>query len=137
MDVREERPGVRVSLAKIVLPLMLTLIPLAAWTGYYYYRVTESPIHMAYDVNRETYAMGRYFIWQKPWPQKTYNHAKVQAKFEQELKEANESQTLRGYVRRARKKLRDFWQVYLVAPLPFVLIALPCACGTGGCGFRG
>jgi hypothetical protein len=120
-------PGVRVSLAKIVLPLMLTLIPLAAWTGYYYYRVTESPIHMAYDVNRETYAMGRYFIWQKPWPQKTYNHAKVQAKFEQELKEANESQTLRGYVRRARKKLRDFWQVYLVAPLPFVLIALPCA----------
>jgi len=120
-------PPVRVSLAKIGLPLILTLIPLAAWTGYYYYRVTGSPIHMAYDVNRGTYAMGRYFIWQKPWPQKTYNHAKVQAKYEQELKEANENQTLRGYIRRTGKKLRDFWQIYLVAPLPFLLIGLPCA----------
>ncbi|MFZ0318448.1 MAG: hypothetical protein WAL56_04925 [Candidatus Sulfotelmatobacter sp.] len=125
--VAQNGPPVRVCLAKIVFPLALTLIPLAAWTGYYYYRVTGSPFHMAYNVNRETYAMGRYFIWQKPWPQKTYNHARVQAKYEQELKEAYQNQTVRGYIQRARKKLRDFWQVYLVAPLPFVLIALPWA----------
>ncbi len=122
-------PPVRVSLAKIVLPLMLTLIPLVAWTGYYYYRVTGSPFRMAYDVNRDTYAMGRYFIWQKPWPQKTYSHAKMQAKYEQELSDANENQTLSGFVRRARTKFRDFWQVYMVAPLPFVLIGLPWAAG--------
>jgi hypothetical protein len=120
-------PRARVSLAKIVLPLVLTLAPLAAWTGYYYYRVTGSPFHMAYDVNREMYAMGRYFLWQKPWPPKTYHHAKVQAKYEEELKEANENQTLQGFMRRGREKLYYFWQVYLVAPLPFVLIALPCA----------
>jgi hypothetical protein len=120
-------PPVRVSLAKIVLPLALTLIPLAVWTGYYYYRVTGSPFRMAYDVNRDTYAMGRYFIWQKPWLQKTYNHAKMQAKYEQELSDANENQSLRGFVRRGRRKFLDFWHVYLVAPLPFVLIALPWA----------
>src|ERR1017187_1695406 len=120
-------PRARVSLAKIVLPLVLTLAPLAAWTGYYYYRVTGNPFHMAYDVNREMYAMGRYFLWQKPWPPKTYHHAKVQAKYEDELKEANENQTLQGFMRRGREKLYYFWQVYLVAPLPFVLIALPCA----------
>jgi hypothetical protein len=120
-------PPVRVSMVKIVLPLVLTLIPLAAWTGYYYYRVTGSPFRMAYNVNRDTYAMGRYFIWQKPWPQKTYNHAKIQAKYEQELSDANENQTLSGFVRRGRKKMLDFWQVYLIAPLPFVLIGLPWA----------
>ena len=120
-------PPVRVSLARIVLPLVLTLAPLAAWTGYYYYRVTGSPFRMTYDVNREMYAMGRYFIWQKAWPQKTYDHAKMQAQYERELREATEYKTLRGFVRRGRGKLYYFWQVYLVPPLPFVLIALPCA----------
>ena len=82
---------------------------------------------LAYDVNRETYAMGRYFVWQKPWPQKTYHHAKMEAKYEQELRDVKENQTLRGFVRRAGEKLSSFWRVYLIAPLPFVLIALPCA----------
>jgi hypothetical protein len=125
--LEKHAPPVRISLARIVLPLVLTLAPLAAWTGYYYYRVTGSPFHMAYDVNREMYAMGRYFIWQKPWPQKTYHHAKMQAQYERELREATEYKTLSGFMRRGRGKLYYFWQVYLVPPLPFVLIALPCA----------
>ncbi|MGC2170849.1 MAG: hypothetical protein WA555_13850 [Candidatus Sulfotelmatobacter sp.] len=120
-------PGLRLALAKLVLPMVLTLAPLAAWTGYYYYRVTGNPFRMAYEVNRETYAMGRYFIWQTAWPQKTYHHAKMQAQYERELKEFQENQTLRGFFRRAGSKLYYFWRVYLVLPLPFVLVALPCA----------
>ncbi len=120
-------PPARASLVRIVLPLVLTLAPLAAWTGYYYYRVTGSPFRMTYDVNRDMYAMGRYFIWQKPWPRKTYDHAKMQAQYERELREATEYKTVRGFIRRGRGKLYYFWQVYLVPPLPFVLIALPCA----------
>jgi hypothetical protein len=123
----KDRPPARVSLARILLPLVLTLSPLAAWTGYYYYRVTGSPFRMAYDVNRETYAMGRYFIWQSPGPQKTYNHARMQEKYERELRDAQEYKTLAGFIRSARSKVFYFWQAYLVSPLPFVLIALPCA----------
>ena len=121
------RPPLRVSLTKFVLPLVLTLAPLAAWTGYYYYRVTGSPFRLTYTVNRETYAMGRYFLWQAAWPQKTYHHAKMQAQYERELRESRENQTLGGFIHRAWGKLYYFWQVYLVPPLPFVLIALPCA----------
>jgi hypothetical protein len=120
-------PPLRISLARMVLPLLLTLAPLAAWTGFYYYRVTGSPFRMAYDVNRETYAMGRYFIWQKPWPQKTYHHAKMQAQYERELREATEYQTLSGFLHRVRGKLYYFYQVYLVPPLIFLFIALPYA----------
>jgi hypothetical protein len=120
-------PPLRISLAKIVLPLVLALAPLAAWTGYYYYRVTGNPFRMTYNVNRETYAMGRYFIWQKPWPQKTYNHPRIQALYQREVRETEENQTMRGFIWRWRVKLYYFWQVYLVPPLPFVLIALPCA----------
>ena len=123
----KDGPPLRISLTKMVLPLVLTLAPLAVWTGYYYYRVTGSPFRMAYEINRETYAMGRYFIWQTPWPQKTYHHAKMQAQYERELREAQENRTLRGFIRRGRIKFYYFWQVYLLPPLPFVLIALPCA----------
>ena len=123
----KNRPPARVSLARILLPLVLTLSPLAAWTGYYYCRVAGSPFRMAYDVNRETYAMGRYFIWQSPGPQKTYNHARMQEKYERELRDAQEYKTLAGFIRSARSKVFYFWQEYLVSPLPFVLTALPCA----------
>jgi hypothetical protein len=118
-------PPARVCAARIVLPLVLTLAPLAAWTGYYYYRVTGSPLHMAYEANRGMYATGRYFIWQKPWPQKTYNHAMMRAYYERELKEASENQSVGGFIRRGRDKLYSFWKAYLVPPLPFVLLAVP------------
>ena len=127
MDVRKAWTAARVSLARVVLPLVLTLAPLAAWTVTTITALREVRFRMAYTVNREMYAMGRYFIWQKPWPQKTYHHAKMQAQYERELREATEYKTVRGFIRRGRGKLYYFWQVYLVPPLPFVLIALPCA----------
>jgi hypothetical protein len=117
----------RLSLARIILPLLLTLAPLAVWTSYYYYRVTGSPFRMAYSINRGMYAMGRYFIWQKPWPQKTYRHAKLQAKYEQELRDTTEYKTPSGFLRRSGERLYYFCRVYLVPPLPFLFIALPCA----------
>jgi hypothetical protein len=47
--------------------------------------------------------------------------------YERELSEASENQSVRGFIRRGRDKLYSFWKLYLVPPLPFVLIALPCA----------
>jgi hypothetical protein len=121
------RPSFRVSLTKFVLPLVLTLAPLGAWTGYYYYRVTGSPFRMTYDVNRNTYAMGRYFIWQSPWPQKTYHHARMRAQYERELREWSENATLRGFIHSGGRRLYHFCQVYLNPPLLFAFLALPCA----------
>src|SRR5580700_8441977 len=114
----KDGPHLRISIARIVLPLVLALAPLAAWTGYYYYRVTGNPFRMTYEINRQTYAMGRYFIWQKPWPQKTYNHPRMEALYQREVRETQENQTLRGFIWRWRIKLFYFWQVYLVPPLP-------------------
>ncbi len=125
--IGKKKPALLISLRKVILPLACTLAPLAVWTGYYYYRVTGSPFHMAYSINRDMYAMGRYFIWQKPSPQKQYEHAILKAYYERELDEANQNRTLRGFFFRAKDKLYYFSKTYLVAPLPFFLIALPCA----------
>jgi hypothetical protein len=122
----KDGPSLRTCFVKVVLPVVLTLAPLAAWTGYYYYRVTGSPVQMTYAVNQEAYGM-RYFIWQTVWPQKTYNHARLVAYYGRERREAAENQTLRGFIQHSGMKFYYFWRVYLVPPLPLVLIALPCA----------
>jgi hypothetical protein len=123
----KHRPPFRISLIRIILPIVLTLAPLAAWTGYYYDRVTGSPFHMAYDVNRSMYAMGRYFIWERPWPSKIYNHPRMQAVYQRELREAIAYRSLHGFVHSTGVKLHSFWEFYLVPPLPFFFIGLPCA----------
>ncbi len=120
-------PPLRVSIKRFVLSLVLTLTPLAAWTGYYYYRVTGSPFRMTYEVNREMYGTGRYFIWQSAWPQKTYHHAKMQAQYERELRQWRENRTLGGFIHKTGQTLYDFWRVYLNPPLLFAFIALPWA----------
>ncbi len=119
-------PQLRMLFRNFVLPLVLTLTPLAAWTGYYYYRVTGDPLRMTYAVNREAYGQARYFLWQTPWPAKAYNHSRMQARYEREVRETH-YRNFGEYIRARWEGLHYFWPVYLVLPLPFVFIALPCA----------
>ena len=60
----------RIPLAKVfgrvVLPLVLVLTATGIGMGYYFWRVTGDPFVMPYQVNRQTYAVAPYFIWQRP-----------------------------------------------------------------------
>ncbi len=55
------------------LPLAL-LLAAGAWMGYYNYRVFGSPATLPYTLNRNSYAMAPYFIWQSPRPEPVYRH---------------------------------------------------------------
>jgi hypothetical protein len=57
-----------------VAPLALVIIFAAAATGYYNWRVTGSPFRMPQQVERDTYAVARYFVWQSPKPEPVYRH---------------------------------------------------------------
>ncbi|MGB8886001.1 MAG: hypothetical protein WCC87_04715 [Candidatus Korobacteraceae bacterium] len=62
----------------------VTLILAAgAWMGYYNYRAFGNPLTLPYTVNRDTYAMAPYFVWQSPRPQPVYRH-EVLRRFYQE-----------------------------------------------------
>jgi hypothetical protein len=58
-------------------PLLL-LVAGAAWMGYYDYRAFGSPFTLPYTVNRATYAIAPYFVWQKPRPEPAYHHLEMQ-----------------------------------------------------------
>lgn len=57
-------PPWRELLPRIVLPLGLILAATVIWMGYFFWRVTGSPLRIPYRVNLDTYIAVPYFPWQ-------------------------------------------------------------------------
>ncbi len=123
--VGRDQPPFRQSLSRVIVPIFLALLLAAAATGYYYFRVTGNPFRMAYQVNRDTYAMAPYFIWQTPRPEPAYRHAVIRDFYRRELGEFMKNRTLSGYLRRGAEKVFSWWQFYLGPLLTVPLLAFP------------
>jgi hypothetical protein len=67
------RPSPAILLRRAALPLLL-IVAAGAWMGYYDYRVCGSPATLPYTVNRATYAIAPYYIWQAQHPEPHYRH---------------------------------------------------------------
>ena len=76
---RRSSPPLRITLPRVIAPLLLVLVFTAAGLGYYLWRVTGSPVRMPYQIERQTYAIAPYMIWQQVRPEPVYQqrrHAK-------------------------------------------------------------
>ena len=67
-------PPLLLSLRRVLLPLSLVLAITVGAMGYYFWRVTGSPIRIPYQVNISAYHLV-YFPWQKLQPAALYRHA--------------------------------------------------------------
>lgn len=117
--------GISVSMAlvRVGLPLVLILGATGAGMTYYFWRVTGNPLVMPYQVDRETYAMAPYFVWQKPRPQPVYHHREMRDFYVNwELRDYQRGRSVVGFLRRLRYKTRMLWSFYLgpVFTLPFL-----------------
>jgi len=117
------RSAFRIAVLRVIVPIFLTLLLAAIATGYYNYRVTDSPVRMAYEVNRDAYAMAPYFIWQAPRPGPAYHHAVMRDFYRWELSEFEKNRTFIGYLDRAAEKIVSWWQFYLGPLLTLPLLA--------------
>ncbi len=57
-------------------PLLLGMAAVA-WMGYYDYRAFGNPLTPPYTVNRNTYAMAPYYVWQKARPEPHYRYKEM------------------------------------------------------------
>ncbi len=64
----------KIVLGRVILPLCVVLIPTFGAMAYYFWRVTGSPFLMPQVLNRQTYAVAPYFLWQSPRPIPIYHH---------------------------------------------------------------
>ncbi len=125
--VGPNHPKFQVSLLRVVVPILVALLVAAVGTGYYYYRVTENPVRMAYQVNRATYATAPYFLWQTPRPEPTYHHEIFRSFYRWELGRFEDSRTLKGFLKSSAVKVEQWWQLYVAPTLTLPLLALPWA----------
>jgi hypothetical protein len=69
----ENRPSLGVLARRAVLPLAV-LIAAVSWLGYYDYKAFGKPTTLPYTIDRNTYAITPYFIWQHQRPTPNYRH---------------------------------------------------------------
>jgi hypothetical protein len=123
MATAQKRIPARTVLRRVVLPLTLILAATGAAMGYYFWRVTGDPFVMPYQVNRQTYAVAPYFIWQKPRPEPVYHHAEMRNFYvDFELKSFRSGTTAFGLLNRLGRKAGMLWTFYMgpVFTLPFL-----------------
>ena len=118
-------PKLSVTISHVLLPLVVTLALAAAWTGHYYQRVTGSPLRMAYETNRDTYAMAPYFIFGRSRPEPTYHHTVMRQFYEEELQDFLNNHRPWNFLRSAGLKIVTAWAFYLGPALTVPLVAFP------------
>jgi hypothetical protein len=82
-----EKPQIAPLLRRVVLPMVLLLGLGGAATSYYFWRVTGSPTTMPQQVNRDRYAIAKYFYWQTPYPEPAYHHQAIRDFYHREYKD--------------------------------------------------
>jgi hypothetical protein len=114
------------ALRRFVLPLTLLLVMAAGAMGYYFWRVTGSPFRMPYQVNRETYAMAPYFLWQPVSPEPAYHH-KVMRDFYNDFELAwyKDTRSPGGLLISKIVAAVISWAVYLGPALTLPLVMFP------------
>lgn len=115
------------NVTRVFIPVVVILVLAALGSGYYNYRVTGDPLRLPYQVNRDTYSMAGYFIWQQPHPDPGYNHEVMRKLYERELHDFEVNRTLSGFLSRTADKIATSWRVFLGPALTLPLIALPWA----------
>jgi hypothetical protein len=97
--VANNRPSVSVVLRRIAVPVAV-LIGGAAWLGFYDFRTYGNPLTLPYKINRATYALTPYFVWQQLRPEPAYNHEELRRFYRfDELNGYNDVHSRSGFVR--------------------------------------
>jgi hypothetical protein len=119
------RPPPKILLPRVVLPVLLLLATTGGGMGYYFSRVTGNPIHMPYRVNRATYGVAPYFLWQTPNAEPAYRHAVMRDFYLHiELPAYQRMRSATGFARETAIKFLVIWGFYLGPVLTIPLFAL-------------
>jgi hypothetical protein len=70
------RPPVPVLLRRAILPFAV-FVGAGLWLGYYDSKAFGSPLTLPYTVDRNTYAVAPYYIWQHPRPTPVYSNSEM------------------------------------------------------------
>lgn len=119
-----QRPPLPRTFPRVIVPLTLLLAVTAAGMGLYFWRVTGNPLHVPYQVERETYAVAPYFLWQSPRPEPVYHHEVIRRAYaEDDLGLYRFAGSPIGLTVMSLDKIARIWIFYLGPALTLPLVA--------------
>ncbi|MGA3166022.1 MAG: hypothetical protein ABSF14_07860 [Terriglobia bacterium] len=126
----KNRPPLRESIRRVVLPTGLLLGLVAVLMGYYFCKVTGNPWRMPHQAYHETNLVTPYFLGQAPRPVPTYHHAVMKDYYLTfELPFWVQTRSLGGVVRQESVKAAQIWLFYVqplfTLPLVMAIFVLP------------
>jgi len=125
-ETPKKKPAAGVWLPRVALPMMLVLTVAGAATSYYCWKVTGSPLRLPQQVNRDTYAVARYFYGQGAYSEPAYHHKAIRDFYNGlELREFERARTVSGILRQLATKAALIWVFYIAPVLTLPLFLLP------------
>jgi hypothetical protein len=126
----KNRPPLRIAIRRVIAPLSLVLVLTACAMGYYFWRVTGNPFLMPQVLNRQTYAVAPYFLWQSPRSVPIYHHPVVRDLYlRRELPRYVATRSLGGLVWELSVRTAGFWMFFpgplLTFPLLLAILTAP------------
>lgn len=101
----KNRLNAGVLLKRAAVPVLMIVVA-GAWMGYYNYRVFGSPTTLPYTINRATYAVVPYYVWQSARPAPPYRHEQMRKFYtELEMERYQKIHSLSGYLPRTLVKV--------------------------------
>jgi hypothetical protein len=122
---RRQAQPLKVSLRRIVLPLTGVMLVVGLAMTYYFWRVTGHPFRMPYQIERETYSVAPYMLWQHSRTVPSYRHLEFARMYAQDDAEHfHLVRTPYGTAIFAALKLARIWAFFLgpALSLPFLMM---------------
>lgn len=91
------RPTLGILALRAAVPVLLIFAAIA-WLGYYDYKAFGNPLTLPYTVNRQTYSMAPYYIWQHPRPEPAYPDPAMHAFYNDEIGMYRNMHSLKGFL---------------------------------------
>lgn len=114
------------ALFRLTIPMIFVLAICGAGTCYYFSRVTGSATRMPQQVNRDHYAIARYFYGQRAYPQPAFTHKEIRDFYNGlELTEFQRAQKVSGALQQMGTKTALIWAFYIAPLLTPSLFFLP------------
>jgi hypothetical protein len=121
----KDGPAWQIMLRRVVVPLCIVLTVAGLATGFYFWRVTGSPFHMPYQVERATYAAAPYLLWQAQPTEPAYHHEVIRSVYVGgELYRYQLGRTATGYLAITLERTLWIWRFFLGPLLTFPLLML-------------
>jgi TgpA N-terminal domain len=119
----KNRPSPLALVRGLGLPLAI-IAAAVAWLGFYDYRAFGSPTTLPYTIDRDTYAIAPYYVWQHERPEPVYRTATMRNFYESEADYFRKIHSASGFLPRSIEKIGFLFLFYagFILLIPLIMI---------------